>query len=170
MRLGAAYLVAALLLAAPAAGLADGRQEPQRMAASVKTGKPAAPVEIAASFDGDHARVEVGFLAAASTVTVGVRGLDGLVVTSEATPISGAFAKGTRAAATVKLTVPPGQSNLVVTVSGVFAGVRTTRTATFTLGRPTPAQAEQPSTGVKVEPSGERLKELPATRQEGGAR
>ncbi len=165
MKLGTAYVVAALLLATPATGLADATSNPQKKASSVKSGKPAAPVDIAISFDGDHAQVEVAFLAGASSVTVNIRGVDGLVVTSEATPISGAFAKGTKAAATVKLTIPPGQSNLVVTVAGVFAGVRSTRTTSFTLGTPTPAQAEKVSAGVKMEPSGERLKEMPASKQ-----
>lgn len=165
MKLRTAYVVAALLLISPATGLAEAGSNPQKATSPVKKGKPAAPVDISASFDGDHAQVEVAFLAGATSVAVNVRGIDGLVVASEATPISGAFAKGTKAAASVKLVVPSGQSNLVVTVSGTFAGARSTRTASFTLGKPTPAQMEKSSAGVKAEPSGERLKEMPAARQ-----
>lgn len=165
MKLGTVYVLASLLLMSPATGFADAGPSPQKKATSIKSGKPAAPVEITASFGSDHAQVEVAFLAGASSVMVSVRGIDGLAVTSEATPISGAFAKGTKAVATVKLSIPTGQSNLVVTVSGVFAGVRSSKTSSFTLGSPTPAQAEKVSSGVKVEPSGERLKEMPAAKQ-----
>ncbi len=65
----------------------------------------------------------------------------------------------------VTFTPPAGRAHLVVTVSGSFDGIRGARTASFTVGKPTPAQLRKAAERVKVDASGERIEELPAQRR-----
>ncbi len=161
MKTAFAILAAASMLALPSWGCAASAP---RKVTSVRHGKPAAPVDISATLSADRAQIEVKFLAVATSVDVRVNGANGLVVTSTGAPITGSFAKGDSASALVTFTPPPGRADLVVTVVGVFNGSRSAKTASFTVGSPSPG-AEKPSTGVQVEPNGDRVKELPGERR-----
>lgn len=155
-----ALLAVAALLVTPAAEAAA--PSPVRKVTATRRGKPAAPVDITATLEADRAQLELKFLAAATSVEVHVHGVGGLVVTTAPVPITGSFAKDATARTVVSFTPPAGQANLVVTVGGAFNGVRIAKTATFTIGRPTPAQAQKAATDVKVDAGGERVKEMPA--------
>lgn len=155
-----ALLTIAALAISPAAGVAFPSSV--RKVTSTRTGKPAAPVDITATLEAGRAQLDVKFVVAATSVEVRVHGVDGLTVTSAPVPITGSFTKGESSKTVVTFTAPAGQSNLVVTVRGVFNGSRSAKTATFTIGRPTPAQIQKASAGVKVERGGDRVKEMPA--------
>lgn len=139
---------------------ASGSQ-PSRKVTSTREGKPSAPVDVTATLEADRAKIEVAFLTNAAGVEVRIHGIDGLTVTSPAIPITGSFSKGQAANALVTFRPPAGQANLVVTVRGVFNGARGAKVATFTVGQPTPAQAQKASPTVKVEPNGDRVIEQP---------
>jgi hypothetical protein len=102
------------------------------------SGKLQAPVSVEAAVRDASADVTVGFDAEASAVEIAVRGVDGLKVTSAARPVlDGAYAKGSRTTLKVFFSAPAGQSNLAVSVRGVFAGVRATKVVSFTVGTKT---------------------------------
>lgn len=120
-------------------------------------GKPMAPVDVTAELSSGTARVSVRFVAAASDVTVGVSGADGLKVTSAAAPLTEASAKQNETRTfDVAFTPGPGRSMLVVNVTGTFNGARSTRVVSFDVGTPTADQLTSP--GTTIESGGERIK------------
>lgn len=160
-------VVGLVLLAGGSACAAEGKakgaaaplQHEAPPAATPSPGKLQAPVGIAASVAASSAKVTVSFDADATGVTVDVRGVDGLQVTSTASPVvAGTFARGSTVAFDVAFAAPAGQSNLAVAVSGVFGGVRGAKIASFTVGVAPP----QKPAGVVPGPAGERILELPA--------
>ncbi len=118
------------------------------------TDKPSAPVKITATLAATSAAVEIVFGEDASDVTVDVWGVDGLVVTSAATPIAGrAFARGEKLPLSVSLTAPATRADLAVRVRGTFAGRARVEVRSFTVnaGAPPP----QPAAGeVRLGPDG----------------
>lgn len=134
-------------------------------AAPAVSGKPTAPVTVDAELERTTARVTVRFDAPASDVRVSVHGVDGLTVTSEATPLEGtSFEQGTVKAFDVAFTPGEGRSHLVVSVAGSFQGLPRTRVATFAVGEPT---AEQKSSNAQktTDSNGERVKLMPVGEQ-----
>lgn len=160
MRTSLAVVAVSLLATLPLTNACASGTQPSRKVTSTREGKPSAPVDVTATLEADRAKVEVAFLANATDVQVRVHGIDGLVLTSPGTPITGTFNKGQSANMLVTFTPPAGQANLVVTVSGVFNGARGAKTATFTVGQPTQG-ALKVSPNVKVEPNGDRVIEAP---------
>jgi hypothetical protein len=123
-------------------------------------------VDVTAVVQTDRAQVEVTFRAAASSVDVSVSGTAGLALTSPAAVVSGgSFTRGGSAKFAVSFLPPAGRAHLVVTVGGAFGGVRSARAVSFTVGQPTAAQLREAGEGVRVEASGDRVKELPAERR-----
>ncbi len=165
MRTAFTMLSAAYVVLVPIAACAENGAT-THTAASATRGKPAAPVDVTAVVHADRAEVAVDFRAAATSVDVRVSGTSGLTVTSPASVVSGgSFAKGESTKTLVTFTPPAGQAHLVVTVAGIFDGSRGAKTASFTIGQSTPAQSKKASEGVKVEGSGEKVREFPAERR-----
>lgn len=130
------------------------------------SGKPSAPVTVDAQLAGQSAHVTVRFDAPVSDARVAVSGVDGLVVTSEQTPVQGgSFEQGAVTGFDVAFTPGPGRSHLVVSVAGTFQGAPRTRVASFAVGSPT-AEQKQSSGAEKTEGgNGERIKIMPAGEQ-----
>jgi len=126
------------------------------------TQKTSAPVEVTAELGRGTAKVQVRFDAPGSNVRVDVKGVDGLVVSSAATPVSEATVKQAEVRA-LDVAFAPGQgrSHLVVSVAGVFGGASLNRVVSFAVGEPTAAQRTSPGT-VITGSDGERVKVQPA--------
>lgn len=158
-----AFAAAALLLASPALGACSGHEATRKKETTTAVqGKAQAPVEVTAALGPGRATVAVVFRSVASDVTIDVHGVDGLTVTSAATPVGGArFAAGESASFEVAFTPGPGRSHLVVAVSGTFgAGVRNA-VASFAVGEPT-AEQQKASGTATTDSEGRRIKLLPA--------
>lgn len=151
-------LVAALALPALACcGASDARAAPAA-APAAQRGKVDAPVVIDATLDAGTAHVTVRFTSPATDVRVDVTGVDGLTVTSAATPIEGAsYDRGAVASFDVAYAAGPGRSHLAVAVSGAFPGGRRATVASFAVGTPS-AEQQKAATGVVEESDGERVK------------
>jgi hypothetical protein len=148
--------IAALLLAPPAlAGdLAAKTGAP--------AGKPRAPVTVTARTAPGSATVTVRFGSAASDVNIEVHGVDGLAVTTAASPVSGArFARGQTVTFDVGFTEGPGRSYLAVGVTGTFASGRRTAMSAVAVGKPTPEQLKQGPPAM-TDSLGQRIKVLPS--------
>jgi hypothetical protein len=147
--------VATLLALSPVLACAGGRP-------ASAAGKPRAPVTIEADLSGGAAKVTVRFDRAAKDVRVHVRGLEGLAVTSEATPVQAeSVEKGELASFDVTFTPGPGQSFLSVAVSGNFGGGRRATSVSFAVGEKS-AEQRKPTGTVIEGPEGERVKVLPS--------
>lgn len=134
-------------------------------AAPAVSGKPSAPVTVDAQLAEKSAHVTVRFDAPVSDARIAVSGVDGLVVTSEQSPVQGGgFEQGSVASFDVAFTPGPGRSHLVVSVAGTFQGAPRTRVASFAVGTPT-AEQKQSSGAQKTEGNGERIKIMPAGEQ-----
>jgi hypothetical protein len=123
-------------------------------------GKPTAPVAVTAQLSDASAKVTVTFKADAKDVEVAVRGVDGLVVSGEATRVSGgAFASGESTTFEVAFQRPAGPAALAVSVSGTFNGAKRARVASIAVGEgpgaPTPGE-------VMTTDDGDTVKVLPA--------
>ena len=155
-----ALVAATLLLAVPA--LADGPAAPAKPPApKTVNGKPQAPVSVTARVGRGAATVSVRFHSAATEATVDVRGVDGLAVTSDPSPLSrGRFARGEAVTFDVAFTEGPGRSQLVVSVSGDFGGARRSTVATFAVGKPTPDQLK-PVGSSTTDSAGQHIKVMP---------
>jgi len=154
----AATLVAGTALAdGPAAGTA-----PNAAAHGAPAGKPHAPATATASLRPGAATVTVRFDSPASEVNIEVSGVDGLVVTSAASPVQGGrFARGQTATFDVAFTEGPGRSHLAVSVTGSFAGARRNRVQTFAVGSPI-ANQQKPEVPATTDSLGQRIKVMPA--------
>jgi hypothetical protein len=127
-------------------------------------GKPTAPVTIRADLDAaaGTARVTVQFDAAASDVEIAVRGLDGLVISSPAAPLTAAAVPaGEVRTLDVSFTPGEGRSLLAVAVTGRFGGARRAGVTTFAMGEPTASQKARPGKTL-TDAQGRRIKALPA--------
>ncbi len=159
-------LAIAVLLAAGLAACAPGPAPSARAAAPAARGKPAAPVELEVALQPGAARLTLTFGADAADVAVRLSGLDGLRVTSNATPVEGGrFRHGERVSLEAAFVPGEGQSRLVVALEGTFAGARRTLVRSFTVGKPSPAQEKKARAGVMTDPQGEELHLLPAERR-----
>ncbi len=159
-----AIALLAALLAFPA--LADGpAAKPAakaKAAAKAPVGKPRAGATATAVMADGRATVTVRFDSAATDVAIGVRGVDGLAVTSDATPLSGArFQRGQTATFDVAFTPGPGRSHLVVDMSGNFGGQVRSSIQTFAVGTPT-AEQLKPAAPATTDSTGQRIKVMPA--------
>jgi hypothetical protein len=133
-------------------------------------GKARAPVAVEAALAEGAGRVTIRFDAAATDVRVEVWGVDGLAVTSAATPVDGArFEAGDAATFEVAFAAAPGHSALAVSVAGDFAGSGRGSVVTFEVSAPAadrrngltgPARSG-PGTVVETD-DGDRVKVLPA--------
>jgi hypothetical protein len=169
-RTALAFLAAALVL--PLAAGCRSRAKP--VATEERTpairGKARAAVSIQATLADGVGRVTVRFDAAATDLRVDVWGVDGLAVSSAATPIDGArFEAGDTTTFDVAYTAAPGRSALAVSVSGDFAGNHRGSVVSFEIVSPAadrkngltaPAPA-RPGTVVETD-DGDRVKVLPA--------
>jgi len=155
-----ALVAATLLLAVPA--LANGPAAPAKPPTPRTVhGKPQAPVSVTARVGRGMATVTVRFSSAATEATVEVRGVDGLAVTSDPTPLSGGrFARGEAVTFDVAFTEGPGRSHLAVSVSGDFGGARRGMVASFAVGTPTPDQLKPVGTST-TDSAGQRIKVMP---------
>lgn len=125
-------------------------------------GKPQAPVAISATLQSGRATVTVGFQAPASDVSVEVHGVDGLVVTSAAVPLSGGrFARGQAVTLDVTFTDGPGPGQLAVSVTGQFRGARRNAVATF-VTRPPAVDERKPARPATTDSTGRRIKVMPS--------
>ena len=158
-----AVALAAILATLPA--LADGPAAwtaSKAAARGVPAGKPHAPATATAQLRPGSATVTVRFDSPASDVTIAVNGVDGLVVTSAASPVQGGrFARGQKATFDVSFSEGPGRSHLAVSVTGSFAAARRNMVQTFAVGSPT---AEQQKSAVPAtnDSLGQRIKVMPA--------
>jgi hypothetical protein len=125
-------------------------------------GKPRAPVSIDAKLGADRATVTVRFHSPATAADVEVHGVDGLVVTSSATPLSGVrFARGEAVSFDVSFTPGPGQSHLAVSVTATSGGSRRSTVTSFAVGQPS-AEQQKASGEAATDSTGRRIKVLPA--------
>ncbi|MFY0568146.1 hypothetical protein ACN28E_30530 [Archangium lansingense] len=131
----------------------------------VVNGKMQAPVVVNAEMQDASARVTLRFDTPATGVRVSVRGLDGMVVTSQPTLADGVdFPSNATASYDVAFTRGAGRSHLVVSVSGDFKGAHQSRVASFAIG--TPTNAQRSSNATKTEgANGERIKVMPVDPQ-----
>lgn len=107
----------------------------ERLSTADVHGKPAAPVVIEAELRDSSARVTVRFEAAVRGARIDVHGVDGLVVTSDATLLESTdLEAGATRTFEVGFTPGAGRSHLVVTVTGAFAGGSDARVASFSVG------------------------------------
>jgi hypothetical protein len=162
----ALVLLGAQAWAAPVAAVeapAAKKTTTSKASAPKVRGKAQAPVSVDAVLGAGSATVVVRFDRAVTDATVGVHGVDGLAVTSDATPVSGArFAAGQAITFDVAFTPGPGESHLVVSVGGKFAGAQRNAVSTFAVGKPSLEQMKPAGTpavdaegnAVKVMPSG----------------
>lgn len=131
-------------------------------AAAGDTRKTSAPVEVTAELGRGTAKLELRFDAPGTDVRVDLKGVDGLVVSSAATPMAEATVKqAERRALDVAFAPGQGRSHLVVSVSGTFRGARLSQVVTFAVGEATAEQRAGPGT-VLTGRDGERVKVLPA--------
>lgn len=156
-----AFAASALLLALPA--LADGPAGGSKGAVTRTVhGKPQAPVSVTAAIAPGRATVTVRFHSAATEAGIEVHGVDGLAVTSAASPLSGGrFARGELVTFDVAFTEGPGRSHLAVAVSGKFGAQRRSAVASFAVGQPTADQLK-PTGKTTTDSQGQRIKVLPA--------
>lgn len=141
--------------AAPKAVPAPGKTAP------AVRGKPQAPVTVSAKLDAGRATVTVQFHSAATAASVEVHGVDGVVVTSAAVPLSGGrFTRGQALTFDVAYTEGPTPGLLAVSVTGDFPGGRRITTASFATGTPTPAQLKS-ATPAATDSTGRRIKAMP---------
>jgi len=124
-------------------------------------GKPTAPVDVAAKVSNASAKVTVTFKRAVTDASVSVRGVDGLVVSGEATRVANAaFGAGESTTFEVAFERPAGPAALAVSVSGTFDGAKRARVASIAIGEgpgaPTPGEVLTTDDGdtVKVLPAG----------------
>jgi hypothetical protein len=128
--------IAALLCLA---ALGCTRAEPRLVTAPLPAeGKPTAPVTVSAKLGPSLAQVTLRFESAATDVTAGVSGLDGLQAGPAPALPRAAYAAGETASLDVPLGSPSG--TLAVFVGGTFGGRAMGRSVTFTVGTP-PARA-----------------------------
>jgi hypothetical protein len=147
----------------PKAPASANAPEPEVAAAADATpgrGKPSAPVAISAELSPGRALVTVRFDAPAADARVHFSGVDGLLVTSAATPMERALVeRGTVASFDVTFTPGPGRSHLVVAVAGRFPNGDRASVASFAVGAPSGEQRK--SSGLVVEGAdGERIRVL----------
>jgi hypothetical protein len=113
--------------------LACTRGEPRLVTAPLPTeGKPTAPVTVSAKLTPSLAQVTLRFEAAATEVTAGVRGLDGLQAGPAPALARGTYAAGETASLEVPLGSPSG--TLAIFVGGTFGGRAMGRSVTFSVG------------------------------------
>lgn len=164
-RIASAVLWSSLALLPLVACAPSATASPAKSSPSTGSGKPTAPVSVDAQLGAQTARVTIRFDAPASAVQVNVHGVDGLVVTSEQTPVNGgSFEQGSTATFDVAFTPGPGRSHLVVAVTGAFRGAQQSRVSSFAVGTPTDAQRNA-SSAEKTDSNGERIKIMPVGQQ-----
>jgi hypothetical protein len=163
-----ATVAALLLLAGAGCGPRSKPLAHEERAPAIR-GKVRAPVAVEATLAEGAGRVTVRFDAAATDVRVDVRGVDGLAVTSAATPIAGSrFEQGETATFDVVYAAGPRRSALAVSVSGDFAGSARASVVSFEVASPAPDRkngltgtTDQPRPGTVVETEdGDRVKVL----------
>jgi hypothetical protein len=132
------------------------RSEERLSAPAPVEGKASAPVAIDASFSPAGAQLVLRFERAATDVTVGVRGLEGLGLV----PTDAVGPRDFAAQETLTMQVPfaSREGTLVVSVAGRFAGARRVRVVSFPVGA-----KEAPSTGTRVLTDHGGLKLLPTS-------
>lgn len=155
------FAASALLLALPA--LAGGPAGGSKAGVTRTVhGKPQAPVSVTAAIAPGRATVTVRFHSAATEAAIEVHGVDGLAVTSAASPLSGGrFARGQSVTLDVAFTEGPGRSHLAVAVSGKFGSQKRSAVASFAVGQPT-AEQLKPAGKASTDSQGQRIKVLPA--------
>jgi hypothetical protein len=163
-----ATVAALLLLAGAGCGPRSKPLAHEERAPAIR-GKVRAPVAVEATLADGAGRVTVRFDAAATDVRVDVWGVDGLAVTSAATPIAGSrFEQGETATFDVVYAAGPGRSALAVSVSGDFGGSPRASVVSFEVASPAPdrrngltgaADGARPGTVVETD-DGERVKVL----------
>jgi hypothetical protein len=160
-----ATVAALLLLAGAGCGPRSKPLAHEERAPAIR-GKVRAPVAVEATLADGAGRVTVRFDAAATGVRVDVWGVDGLAVTSAATPIAGARFEA--ATFDVVYAAGPGRSALAVSVSGDFGGSPRASVVSFEVATPAPdrrnglsgaAEGTRPGTVVETD-DGERVKVL----------
>jgi hypothetical protein len=144
---------------------AQAGDAPGAPAAARKAGQPTrkaqAPVRIETVLGDGVATVTVHFDADATDASVGVRGVDGLAVTSDRTPVSGArFSRGQSITFDLAFQPGPGQGHLAVSVGGTFSGSRRNAVSSFAVGKPTPQQLKPAGTPAADE-QGRPVKIMP---------
>ncbi|MCP3097431.1 hypothetical protein LZ198_00935 [Myxococcus sp. K15C18031901] len=159
-RIAPAVLSGLLALMAPVACTSPSKNAPADAAHT--TAKPAAPVGVSATLEDGKAHVKLRFDTSASDVQVDISGVDGLAVTSAATPVRGAsFDKASTSEFDVAYNPGVGRSHLVVAIRGTFQGSYMTKVASFSTGAPTVEQQKSQGS-VLTGDEGERLMVLPA--------
>ncbi len=129
---------------------------------AIRTEKPGAPVKVEGELSTSNAAVVVAFEDDASDVTVEVWGVDGLVVTSAATPIQNRrLAKGERLEVPVSFTAPATRADLAVRVRGTFSGRVRERVRSFTVNAGAPPATQAPGE-VKTGADGKPVRVLKA--------
>ena len=123
--------------------------------------KSKAPVTVTTAFGEGKATVTLRFDQAVEEAVIGVRGLDGLQVTSVPPVEKTSFAKGEILTLVVPFTPGPGRSHLAVDIEGTFRGQHRMAVQTFAVGTPTAEQTKASERHILTTPEGQRIKVMP---------
>ncbi len=141
------------------ATVADGAKAPDKANPPEQTAKPGAPVDVTAKLRTGGADLDIVFAADATNVTIKVWGVDGLTITKGATPVSApSMRSGQSMKVSVDYTAPAAtQSNVAVSVTGMFGGREQAKVQSFTINAGAPPAAA-PGGEIKVDKDGKRVK------------
>lgn len=143
----------------------EGVQDERVSAPVPARGKRTAPVAIDAKLSADRARVTLRFETAASDVTIGLQGLDGLTLGPAERPAAlGPRGFSAGEAVTVEVPFTSARGTLAVSVIGTFAGARQHRAVSFTVGAEAAPSVVAPSVAEPVTTDREQLMVLPSGR------
>jgi hypothetical protein len=140
----------------------EGVQDERVSAPVPARGKRTAPVAIDAKLSAARARVTLRFEAAASDVTIGLQGLDGLTLGPGEAPAARAFNAGE--SVTVEVPFTSARGTLAVSVAGTFAGARQYRAVSFAVGAEAAPSVAAPVGAAPVTTDREQLQVLPTGR------
>ncbi len=123
--------------------------------------KPGAPVRVESTVSDALVKLKVRFEGAGENVTVSVRGIDGLELTSGKELLKNASVKsGDVKEYAVQYISRPQEANLVVSIEGDFGGMRMARVSSVTVGKPD-TNALLPANETLTTESGLKLKMMP---------
>jgi hypothetical protein len=155
--ISAGIALASLLFAAP------GNVTPPKKAPAkgVTLHKSKVPITVTTVFGAGKATVTLRFDQAVEEAVIGMRGLDGLHVTSQPLVDKTSFTKGEILTLDVPFTPGPGRSHLVVDLEGKFRGQRRMAVQTFAVGDLSAEQLKAAEGTILTTTDGQRLKVLP---------
>ena len=153
--------LAALLVTLPTGSAPPNK--PSTKAAPIHKSK--VPVTVTTVFGAGKAIVTLRFDQAVTEAAIGLRGLDGLQVTSTPTIDKTSFIRGELLTLEVSFSPGPGRSHLAVDIEGRFRGQRRMGVQTFAVGTPSADQQKTTEGTLVTTTDGQRIKLMPVKQQ-----